>query len=170
MLFRSADADAPSAPPDWRLYAAATLAFTAALLSKTVLCSLPVVIWLVIWWRRGRIRPFELAVMLPWLLLGAASGLGTAWLEKTQVGAAGGCFDLSLFERLVIAGKAVWFYWGKLLWPHPLAFMYPRWDPASFTAADLAYPAAVAILLMALLLALPRIGRGPLVEIGRAHV
>ena len=105
-----ADADAPSAPPDWRLYAAATLAFTAALLSKTVLCSLPVVIWLVIWWRRGRIRPFELAVMLPWLLLGAASGLGTAWLEKTQVGAAGGCFDLSLFERLVIAGKAVWFY------------------------------------------------------------
>jgi tetratricopeptide (TPR) repeat protein len=31
-------------------------------------------------------------------------------------------------ERLVTAGDAVWFYLGKLLWPHPLMTIYPRWE------------------------------------------
>jgi tetratricopeptide (TPR) repeat protein len=31
-------------------------------------------------------------------------------------------------ERFIIAGKAIWFYLGKLLWPDPLIFIYPQWD------------------------------------------
>jgi len=34
----------------------------------------------------------------------------------------------TLPERFVIAGRAIWFYVGKLLWPYPLTFIYPRWD------------------------------------------
>jgi tetratricopeptide (TPR) repeat protein len=30
-------------------------------------------------------------------------------------------------ERLVTAGRVVWFYLDKLAWPHPLIFIYPRW-------------------------------------------
>lgn len=150
---------------DWRRYAAATVLFVAALLSKTVLCSLPVIIWLVIWWRRGRLRGFEIAVLVPWLALGAASGLLTAWLEKTHVGASGEVFAFTASQRVMIAGRAAWFYWLKLLWPHPLVFMYPRWDPAEFTPVDLIPPAAVVLLLAGLAMAIPRVGRGPLVAV-----
>jgi len=35
---------------------------------------------------------------------------------------------LSWLERLIIASRAIWFYLGKLVWPNPLIFIYPRWE------------------------------------------
>ncbi len=31
-------------------------------------------------------------------------------------------------ERVAIAGDAIWFYLGKLIWPYPLEITYPRWQ------------------------------------------
>lgn len=43
---------------------------------------------------------------------------------------------MTFAQRLVIAGKDVWFYLGKLVWPHPLVFVYPRWHVSIAGVAD----------------------------------
>ena len=113
---------------DRRAYVAAFLAFGAALLSKTVTASLPAVLLVFFWWRRGRLEWLrDVVPTLPFFGFGMAAGLLTVWLERAQVGARGVEFDLTAIDRVLIAGRAVWFYVGKLLWPHPLIFTYPRW-------------------------------------------
>lgn len=109
-------------------YAIATLWFVAALLTKTVTATLPGALLVVAWWRRGRLSwPADVLPLSPWLASGLAAGLGTSWLERAQIGATGGDFSLDAMGRVLLAGRVVWFYLGKLLWPAGLAFFYPRW-------------------------------------------
>ena len=111
-----------------RRYAAATGWFMAALMTKTVTATLPAALLVVAWWRRGRISwRTDVIPLLPWLALGVAAGLTTAWLETVQIGASGGDFALGPLERGLLAGRVIWFYLGKLAWPAELIFFYPRW-------------------------------------------
>lgn len=111
-------------------YALATGLFILALLTKTVTASLPAALLVIFWWRRGRLGWKQDALpLLPWFALSAAAGLTTAIFEHTLIGAQGADFALSPAARLLIAGRAVWFYLGKLVWPADLVFIYPRWTP-----------------------------------------
>jgi tetratricopeptide (TPR) repeat protein len=110
-----------------RKYAYATLLFVAALLSKSVTCSLPAVILLLILWKRRRLTWVDVQPLVPWFVLGLGVALTTATLETSHVGAGGAPFDWTLAERCLIASRALSFYAGKLVWPHTLSFMYPRW-------------------------------------------
>ncbi|MFT3831076.1 MAG: tetratricopeptide repeat protein [Opitutaceae bacterium] len=144
------------------LYAQATGWFALALLSKTVAASLPAALLVVFWWRRGRLSwRNDIQPLLPWFALAVGAGLLTAWVEHTQIGAQGAGFDLSFAERLLLAGRATWFYLGKLLWPAELIFIYPRWrlDPAA--PVQWLFPVAVVAALGGLF-ALRRRIRGPL--------
>src|SRR6185295_13911446 len=49
-----------------------------------------------------------------------------------------------------IAGRMLWFYVGKLAWPHPLIFIYPRWtiDPRQPIEYLPALAAAIGLLLL----------------------
>jgi protein O-mannosyl-transferase len=116
-------------------YLAASVLFGLALLTKTVTATLPAALLVVLWWRRGRLRwRKDVLPLIPWLLLGATAGLFTAWIERTHIGALGPEFELSLAERCLIAGRVVWFYLGKLLWPVNLTFNYPRWEISASSA------------------------------------
>ncbi|MCA8965444.1 MAG: tetratricopeptide repeat protein [Planctomycetes bacterium] len=141
----------------WR----ATAWFVAALLSKTVAASLPAALLVVLWWRHGRIGARELRATAPWFVLGAALGWFTVHLEATHVGAAA-ALHLEPLQRLLIAGRAVWFYLGSLLWPWPLCFNYPRWqlDTGSLLQWSFVLTAVAAPLLA--WWQRRRIGRGPL--------
>ena len=144
-----------------RAYVGASLLFAAALGTKTVTASLPAAILLVLWWRRGRLQARrDVAPLLPWFLIAASSGLLTAWVERHVVGADGAGFDLAPAERLLLAGRVVWFYLGKLVWPTDLTFIYPRWDPVAGWAGAALLAASLA--LTGALFAVRGRARGPL--------
>jgi protein O-mannosyl-transferase len=144
-------------------YLIATLLFAGALLSKSVACTLPAACLLIVYWKRGRVIWRDVGLMVPWFILGAAAGLQTAWLERVNVGARGAAFSWTPLERCWIAGNALWFYLGKLLWPHPLIFSYPRWSIDIHHWTGWIAPIGAALLPVGLWLARGRIGRGPLV-------
>jgi tetratricopeptide (TPR) repeat protein len=147
----------------WYLLAFAL--FIAALLSKTITCSLPAAMLLVIWWKHGRIAGRDVWPLLPFFCVGVGMGLVTSWLERTHVGAQGPGWDFSFSERILIAGRAVWFYAGKLFWPANLEFNYPRWLLNSSMWWQWIFPVAALLLVVALWSLRRRMGRGPLVAV-----
>jgi tetratricopeptide (TPR) repeat protein len=143
-------------------YAGAMLCFTAALLSKSVTASLPAAMLVVLWWKYGRIAGRQVLTLLPFVLLGVAAGLHTAHVESQHVGAEGAEWNWTVWERVLIAGRAVWFYAMKLTWPYPLMFIYHRWKIDSDSFIQTLFPIAAIILLWVLLAGRSRWGRGPL--------
>jgi len=145
-----------------RAYALGLALFLLALLSKSVTATLPASLLVVLWFKRGRLSlRGDVVPLLPWLGLGCASGAMTAWVERTFVGAQGASFSMGLAERVLVAGRASWFYLGKLVWPAHLAFIYPRWTLDAHSAWQVLFPAS-AVAALAVLVALRRRSRAPL--------
>ena len=154
----------PHHPPRPTLakYSLAFALFVAALLSKSVACTLPAALLLVLWWKRGALRRQDILPLVPLFLVGAAMGAATSFMERTVVGAVGADFAFSFAQRILIAGQALCFYAAKLLFPHHLTFIYPRFDINPANAALWLYPAGVLLALLGLFLLRKRVGRGPL--------
>jgi Flp pilus assembly protein TadD len=127
-----------------RHWIVAFVCFALALGAKTVTATVPCALLVLVWWRRGSIAwRRDVVPLLPWLALGIAAGLGTAWVERHVIGASGAEFLLSPLQRLLLAARALWHYLVSFVYPAHLVFTYPRWtiDPESVRAW--AYPAAV---------------------------
>jgi tetratricopeptide (TPR) repeat protein len=135
----------------WRTYGASAALFCLALLSKSVTATLPGALLVVFWWKRGRLDwRRDVVPLVPFVVVGAAAGLFTAWVERTYIEARGPEFDLTIVERGLVAGRVIWFYLSKLFWPADLVFVYPRWEVSQAVAWQYAYPLGVAALLAAL--------------------
>ena len=85
-------------------------------------------------------------------------------MERNLAGAVSELANLTLVERGLIAGRAIWFYLGKLIWPVNLMLIYPRWQISSGAGWQYLFPVAVGILL-ALVWRLRRWSRGPVAGI-----
>lgn len=109
-------------------YALTVLAALAAILSKPSTVMLPPVLGLCVWWLRGRVDLRSALRLVPFFALSALAAGWTIWEQKFNSGALGPEWNQSLAERFAIAGHVVWFYLGKLAWPEPLIFIYPRWE------------------------------------------
>jgi len=144
-----------------RLFQPAVLGlFLLALASKTITASLPVALLIVTWWKRGRIGR-EAWSTLPMFVVGATAGLFTVWMERNFVGAVGARWSLDFVERGLVAGRALWFYLEKLVWPHPLLFIYPRWTIDAGSLVAWLYPLGAVAAIAGLWAARRRLGRGP---------
>jgi len=144
------------------LWALAFVLFGAALLAKTVTAPLPAVLLVLAWWKLGRVRAADVLLLVPFFVLGVVSGLATAHMEATHVGAEGYEWDYGIAERVLIAGRVPWFYLSKILWPVPVAFSYGRWNIDPSSALQWLAPVAALGLLAALWAVRGRTGRGPL--------
>ena len=132
----TADQDRAVSRPPWRLagdgyclmwFALSLSFFILATLSKPSVVMLPVVLALCLWWLTGRLYWRDIAALAPFVLI---SGLASVWTiveQKFHAGAIGAEWAQTWPERLIIAGRAIWFYVAKLAWPYPLIFIYPRW-------------------------------------------
>src|SRR5207245_1760781 len=110
--------------------------FVAAITSKPSTVMLPLVLALCLWWREGEIKQRDLRLLLPFVLISLLASGWTIWEQKFHSHATGADWVQTPLQRVLISADAIWFYLFKLIWPHPLIFIYPRWnvDPSQWFA------------------------------------
>src|ERR1051325_10949439 len=120
----------------WRWYSLALACYALALCSKTTACTMPAALLLIFWLKHQPITWRRLVEIGPFAALGIGMGLVTIWWERFHQGTQGEIFAIGFPERFLIAGRAIWFYASKLIWPAHLSFTYPHWDISVTDPAD----------------------------------
>ena len=149
-------------------YVLALVLFVAGILAKNMVVTLPAALLILQWFRYGRVTTRDLGLVAPFFLVAIAFVALDLSLVSSATPAE---FHYSTIERVLIAGRAVWFYAGKLLWPLDLVVIYPHWDaqlgapldwPRSTVAVAWGGIAALVAMAVVLWILRSRIGRGPL--------
>jgi protein O-mannosyl-transferase len=128
--FRS---DEESPPAEYKLcrpevggwYGLGLLAFVLAMLSKGSVAMLPVLLLVIVWWRRGLTR-WDFLRTSPFFLAAVVLSGVNVWFQSHHGEEA--VRHASFLERMLGAGAAVWFYLEKAVFPLDLAFVYPQWN------------------------------------------
>src|SRR5438477_6658239 len=115
-------------------YAASLVFFALALLSKTQVVFLPVVLFLCAWWRNKKSSGTkttqnlrrDIIRSLPFFLLAIVLGLVTMWFQNRGIGEEEIVIG-SLPRRFVNAAMALWWYAAHLFAPVRLMAIYPNW-------------------------------------------
>ena len=145
-----------------RSYVTVLALFLLGMMAKPILATLPAVILILLWWKRGKLEwKNDVRFLVPFIVLGIIAGLFSAWMEREFSGAEREISLLSITQRLLVAGRAFWFYIDKIFWPSNLCFMYPRWKVNSGEWWQYVFPIA-ALFLFALAWQLRTRWRAPL--------
>jgi len=121
-----------------------------AMASKSSTVILPVVLGLCAWWRQGGLEGWIVVRVIPVFFLSVAASGVSLWTQHQALAIGGGSWARRWPERVAGAGDAVWFYLGKLIWPHPLITIYPRWQIEAGAASSYLPTLAVLVVLVVL--------------------
>ena len=149
----------------WRWYVSGLVLFVCALMSKTATAVLPLGLLMVLWWKHHRVTRDVLAGLLPLVLIAVAFSTLTVYLEENLSNAQGEYFSYTIVEKCLIAGRALCFYAGKLAWPYPIIFIYPRWQIDANVWWQYLHPVAVLVTAGVLWVFRNRLGRGPMAAV-----
>lgn len=153
-----------AAPLDKKQYVLGMVLFLCALTAKTSTVTFPAALLLVIWWKRGRVTLRHVLLTAPFFGCSLAFGLLAVSLE-ISMGTEGFPWALSEAQRLIIVGRAWWFYIGKVLAPVGIIMTYPRWEIDPRDWVQYGYPFAALAVMLTLFLLRGKIGRGPLTAV-----
>jgi protein O-mannosyl-transferase len=112
----------------WKWYGWSLAAFLLALVSKSAVVMLPVVLLGCVWWQRGRVRERDLLNAMPFFVLSLVLGLTTILFQYGHILKGHTARTAGFLSRLAAAGWAPWFYLDKAFLPHDLTVIYPKWD------------------------------------------
>ncbi len=142
-------------------YSLSLLLYLLALLSKTFICTFPVILLILRWYRKGRVAGEYVIKILPFFFLSLLAGAFTWFYEVRYVGTRGDDWAMPFPDRILVAGKAFWFYLGKLTLPLKITFIYPHWEVSPGNINQWIFPISAIFILAILWRARNRIGRGP---------
>jgi tetratricopeptide (TPR) repeat protein len=112
----------------WSMYAASLSLFVLALMAKSAVVGLPIVLVALTWWPQRKLRLVDCLRVVPFLAVAAAFGLLAIWFQKYRALSGEAVLAADWQERLAGAGHAVWFYLLKEIAPFKLSMIYPQWQ------------------------------------------
>lgn len=101
-------------------------AFALAMLSKTSVATLPLILLLIVWWLHGQIYRWDLVKIAPFIGVAIALTTLTLWFQNHDARSI--LRSEGIVDRLLGAGAVVWFYLDKAFLPIDLNFVYPQWS------------------------------------------
>jgi protein O-mannosyl-transferase len=123
-------------------YIGSLLFFALALFGKATACTMPLAMVLILWFKREPLTVKRWLQVAPFVAMGIGMGLLVMWWEKYHQGTGKINLGLTLDGKILLAGRAFWFYLWKLFWPVNLTFSYPRWHIDPTAIRQYIYPVA----------------------------
>lgn len=145
-----------------RTYILSLFLFVVAMLSKTIVVTLPIAILLILWWKKNKISKNDIFYLLPFFFAGIFITIGdilfTSTLGKFKL-------DLSFLQRCIIAGRVIWFYASKVFLPLHLVAIYPKWEINAKAILQYIYPLSATAVIALLWIKKHQFGKGPLIAV-----
>ncbi len=141
------------------IYILALFLYICAMLSKSMTVSLPIAILLWLWWRKGKIEKRDIISVVPFMVIAAVLAAVDTLIASGKVPLD---YNLSMVQRILIASRAVCFYFWKLIFPFNLMAIYPGWNINVASLELYLFPLGILATLIVLWLKRDRLGRGPL--------